>query len=121
MSDPTVSLSVKEIVLAGLVGMGGFFTWLVKRSIYGKMDDQDKRIQDLQTKTMCALMQTGCQRLLGEKMDSLDALLREKMDSLDALASGKIDSLGEKIDLVLKRQADTISRIDSHINGHSHK
>jgi hypothetical protein len=98
MSDPTVTIGIKEIVEGGVLGLGGFFMWLLKKSIFGRMDIQDDKIDKLQTKGTCVILQSACQLALGAKIDSVDG----------------------KIDLVLDRQKQVINRIDSHINGHKH-
>lgn len=84
--------------------------WLFKKSIYGRMDKMEKDMNESQSKAMCVVMQTGCQKLLIEKMDKLDGILSEK-----------IGTLTDKIQLVLDRQVQVINRIDTHVNGHNHK
>lgn len=70
----------------------------------------EKDMAESQSKTMCIVMQAGCQKLLLEKMDKLDGILSEK-----------IGTLVDKVQLVLDRQTQVINRIDSHVNGHDHK
>lgn len=91
--------------------------WLLKRSIYGRMDEQDKKIEkqkeemkDLQTKPICALMQAACQKLL-----------LEKMDSVAMISSREVEAIDGKLDLVLNSMNGLISRIDKHLNGHDYK
>lgn len=91
--------------------------WLLKKSIYGRMDEMKKDMEDSQSKAMCIVMQTGCQKLLLDKMDSVEKVARERMGTLVE----KIESQNDKIQLVLDRQVQVINRIDSHINGHNHK
>lgn len=102
MADTTISIGLTEIIGAGLLGGGSFFMWLLKRSIYGRMDEQDKKIEkqkeemkDLQTKPICALMQAACQKLL-----------LEKMDSVAMISSREVEAIDGKLDLVLRCRGD---------------
>lgn len=91
--------------------------WLLKKSIFGRMDKMERDMGEAQSKTMCVVMQTGCQKLLLDKMDSVEKVAKERMGALVE----KIESQNDKIQLVLDRQTQVINRIDSHINGHNHE
>lgn len=110
MADPTVTIGIKEIVYAGLYGAGAFMVWLLKKSIFGRMDEQDKKIDKLQPQTMCILVQAACQKVIFEKIDATNKIMTAMIGALD-----------EKVDTLLHRQSEVIGRIDAHINGHSHK
>jgi hypothetical protein len=78
MADPHLAIDLRELVWAALLGIGGFFMWLFKRSIYGRMDTQDERMdrQDermgtLQTKEGCEAKQGACSTLLCNKIDAM--------------------------------------------------
>jgi len=113
MAEPSLTFGIKELFEAGIIGLGGFFMWLLKRSIFGRMDDQDKKLDRLrdetQSKAACIILQGGCQRIIGTQLESVEQLV-----------SARHDKLEEKIDLVLDRQKQVITRIDAHINGHKH-
>lgn len=91
--------------------------WLLKRSIFGRMDKMEKDMGESQSKAMCIVMQTGCQKLLLDKMDSLEKIAKERMGALVE----KVESQNDKMQLILDRQTQVINRIDSHINGHNHE
>jgi tetrahydromethanopterin S-methyltransferase subunit G len=110
VADPTVSMGFKEIGNAIILGFIGFFMWLLKKSIFGRMDKLDEKIEqmqeDYQPKTACVVFQTGCQHVISTKIDAVEKVVKERHDNLE-----------QKIDLVLERQTEVISRIDKHING----
>ena len=109
MADTSIVVGAGEIILALLIGIGGFFMWLIKRSVFGRMDRMEEDMKDLQSKPVCILMQTACQNVLAERMDKISKVTNEKIASVD-----------EKVDQILERQTQVINRIDAHVNGHNH-
>jgi cobalamin biosynthesis Co2+ chelatase CbiK len=90
------------------------WSWFLYKN-FGKkiMQDYDNKINEirktmslLQTKENCLLMQSGCQRLLIQKIEATQELLTERHDTIL-----------QKIDSVLDGQAKVMERLDKHING----
>ena len=105
----TVTVDVGVVVLGAFGAVWGVLMWLLKRSIFGRMDEMEKDMENLQSKPLCILMQTSCQNLLAERMDKVSKVTNEKIESIE-----------DKVDLVLERQSQVIERIDAHVNGHNH-
>lgn len=100
----------KDLIAYIIMGVLGFVGWLLKMSIYGRLDKMDKEIEkvhlrvdrvkvDYQPVQVCMATRTGCQNLL----------------------IAKIDAQSDKIDTILDNQTHLIERFESHINGTGNK
>ena len=78
--------------------------------------DQTKRaFQDLIAPEFHAIR--GDVRMLGQKIDGVDARLSAKIDRVDAHLTTKIDALDQKIDSVKSELLSEIRRVDTRIDG----
>jgi len=83
------------------------------------MDDKEeakKIIAHLQTIDRCLLMQRACVGGITPIMEDMREDLRAVLKNQEELSGVK-----EVMQLVTDRQKEVIGRIDSHLNGHSHK
>lgn len=100
----------KDILAYVIIGVLGFIGWLLKASIYGRLDKMeqkgneeleklhqriDKIRGEYQPVQVCVATRTGCQNLL----------------------ISKIDGLSDKIETILDNQTHLIERFEAHING----
>ena len=113
MAESQVSISFRDIIWYLVAGGVGMLAYLVKRAIFGRMDDDKEELKGyiaainesiaamslkVQTKEGCELKQAACKNVVAEK----------------------IDNLCEKVDTIIERQTHVIERLDSHINGSHH-
>jgi hypothetical protein len=70
----------------------------------------------LQTEERCVAMRDVCTKHVVDRLVDLKK-------SIDGLTEGQkeVSAIHGTLDMVIKNQEKVISRIDSHVNGHSHK
>ena len=93
-----MDIHLKDIIQPVIVAIILFFGWLMKRSIYGELEDIKKDLDAMKSRSMsvnqCDALREGCSGTVKEKIDHVADMLR----------------------IITERQTLLISRMDSHLN-----
>jgi len=97
-----LDIHLKDILEPVIVAVFLFFGWLMKRSLYGEMEELKKEMETIKNNCVfsnsCADKRNGCNQLMIEKFDHLSDMLKVIQD----------------------RQILLINRFDGHINGYGY-
>lgn len=102
----------REILSYVVIAVMGFVGWLLKQSIYGRLDQIEVKMKD----DMANLMQK-IERIKSEHQSI--AVCMATRNGCQNLWIAKMDSLSDKIENILNNQEHLIERFEAHINGTS--
>jgi hypothetical protein len=97
-------LAVGDLIVLGIVYASLWF--LYKNFMRKVMDTIDRKMD----RDNCLTLRLGCQEVMTDKRKS-------GVETSDV----RFEAITEKLDLIIERQMQVITRMDSHINGHGHK